>query len=142
MLSALLSLPVLAEPSSDNLRSGEQVYEKVCSACHGTGVAHAPRFKDKDAWAPLIAEGQAVLTAHAWVGVRPMPAKGGSPDLQLLEFARAVAWMASNAGGDWKDPDIKVMRAITREAEKRLEGAMREAQLMKKELHRLNRVDR
>ncbi|WP_300078271.1 c-type cytochrome [Giesbergeria sp.] len=53
---------------------GQQVYQSVCIACHDTGVAHAPKFGDRSAWEPLVAEGQSVLTGHAWVGVRAMPA--------------------------------------------------------------------
>lgn len=137
-IASLFAQTAQAElPVSGNLKSGEQVYNEVCSACHESGVAHAPKFKDKKAWAPLIAEGQDVLTGHAWVGVRAMPARGGNPDLRFVEFARATAYMASNAGGDWKDPDAKMMRKIMREAEKRLDKSITEAKAMKKELHRL-----
>jgi cytochrome c5 len=123
-----------------NLKSGEQVYGQVCIACHETGVAHAPKFKDNVAWAPLISEGQAVLTSHAWVGVRAMPAKGGNPDLHLVEFSRAVAYMASNSGGDWQEPDASMMKQIMKETENRLDKSIREAQAMKKELHNLIEV--
>ena len=101
------------------MKSGEQVYKETCSACHGAGVAGAPKFGDKAVWKPLIAEGQAVLTAHAWVGVRAMPAKGGRDDLKREEFARAAAFMARAAGGTWKDPDAKVLAAISAEEKKR-----------------------
>src|SRR5690606_28175729 len=37
--------------------AGEKLYKSVCSACHTTGVAHAPKLGDKAAWAPLIATG-------------------------------------------------------------------------------------
>lgn len=127
-----------ANQAGQPLMSGEQAYSRVCSACHETGVANAPKFGDKKAWAPLIAEGQHVLTAHAWVGVRAMPARGGSPDLSLEEFARGVAWMSSNAGSTWMDPDARMMGLIRREAEKRLVIEIREKQKMKKELHQLN----
>jgi cytochrome c5 len=137
-IAALFAQTVQAEPTvSGNLKSGEQVYDEVCSACHSTGVAHAPKFKDKADWAPLIAEGQDILTSHAWVGVRAMPARGGNPELKFVEFARATAYMASNSGGDWKDPDATMMRKIMREAEKRLDKSINEAKAMKKELHRL-----
>ncbi len=103
------------------LKSGEQVYKEVCLACHGAGVANAPRAGEPGGWAKLLEEGQAVVTAHGWVGVRGMPAKGGRPDLSLEEFARATAWMARSAGGDWQDPDEAMISAIRREEAKRIE---------------------
>lgn len=116
-------------------KSGEQVYQTVCVACHETGVAHAPKFGDRAAWTPLIAEGQPVLTGHAWVGVRAMPARGGSTELTLAEFARAVAHMARGSGGNWKDPDSTVLLQIVKEADKRLVKSIREQQAMQRELH-------
>lgn len=108
--------------AAQSLKSGEQVYKDVCMACHAAGVANAPKFGDKKAWAPLIAEGQAVLTVHAWVGVRGMPARGGNPALSLEEFSRAAAYMARAAGGNWKDPDSKTLAAIRLEEKKRVES--------------------
>jgi cytochrome c5 len=128
-------LPAGAQPTAT--KSGQQVYQEVCSVCHGTGVAGAPRFRNVADWKPLIAEGQHVLTAHAWVGVRAMPSKGGKADLKLLEFARAVAYMASESGGSWPDPDAGAMRKIAKEAEARLDKAIGDAQQMKRELHEL-----
>jgi len=129
-------------PASAAAQSGEQVYESVCAACHGSGVAGAPKLKDAQAWKPLIAEGQPVLTAHAWVGVRAMPQKGGKADLKLLEFSRAVAFMARSAGGDWADPDAAMLRKIARQAEERLEKTIRDAQKMKRELHEMGEKPR
>jgi cytochrome c5 len=102
-------------------KSGEQVYKETCSVCHATGVANAPKFGDKAAWGPLIKEGQHVLTAHGWVGVRGMPPKGGKADLPLDEFARGVAFMARAGGGDWKDPDAAMLDRIRAEEKKRVE---------------------
>jgi cytochrome c5 len=101
-------------------KSGEQTYKDVCMVCHAAGVANAPKLGDAKAWAPLIKEGQAVLTAHAWVGVRGMPARGGSPNLSQQDFARAVVYMANASGGKWKDPDAKLMAAIQAEEKKRI----------------------
>lgn len=119
-LALALSTVTQAQAAS-TLKSGEQVYQEVCVACHASGVANAPRFGDKKAWGKLIAEGQHVPTAHGWVGVRGMPPKGGRADLTLEEFARAAAWMARAAGGDWKDPDAKMMARIRDEERKRLD---------------------
>jgi len=109
------------------LKSGEQVYRDVCFACHEAGVANAPKSGDQESWRKLIEEGQAVVTAHGWVGVRGMPAKGGRPDLSMDEFARAVAWMARSAGADWQDPDAAMMKEIREEEEARIEDLAEKA---------------
>jgi len=115
---------VLAQ-TAPALKSGEQVYRETCMACHGPGVnpglPNVPRMGDKKAWSKLIAEGQHVLTAHAWVGVRAMPPKGGRNDLSLEEFARAAAWMARGSGGNWQDPDARMLNRIRAEEAKRIE---------------------
>ncbi|MFN3630957.1 MAG: c-type cytochrome [Casimicrobiaceae bacterium] len=99
--------------------TGEETYQRVCQACHGTGAANAPKFGDKTAWRKLIAEPQHVLTAHGYVGVRGMPAKGGDPNLSLEDFARATAHMARAAGAKWKDPDAKLLKKMELEVKKR-----------------------
>ena len=108
--------PVAALP-----KTGEQVYWEVCSACHATGVNHAPRFGDRKRWAQLAEEGQAIVTAHGWVGVRAMPPRGGQPGLTLESFARAVVWMAGGAGIRWQAPDATLMAAIREEENKRMQ---------------------
>lgn len=118
--AAVVALLPAIPASAQNLKSGEQVYKEVCSVCHAAGVANAPKFGDAKAWAPLIKEGQDVLTAHAWVGVRGMPPKGGRADLSLEEFSRGVAYMARNSGGKWQDPDAKMLERIKAEEKKRL----------------------
>ncbi len=79
-------------------KSGEEVYKAVCSMCHAAGLMAAPKFGDKDAWKPRIAQGYETLIDHAIHGIRSMPAKGGNPALTDGEVANAVAHMA-NAGG-------------------------------------------
>ncbi|HRH82529.1 MAG TPA: c-type cytochrome [Thiobacillaceae bacterium] len=81
---------------------GAEVYEHYCAACHATGQLKAPRFGDRKAWRPLIAEGQAMLSRTAIRGIRKMPPKGGHPHLSDLEVKRAVAYMANQAGGKFK----------------------------------------
>lgn len=121
--SLVLSLPV----SAQTLKAGEEVYKQVCFACHAQGVANAPKFGDRKSWAPLLKEGQAMPTAHGWVGVRGMPAKGGRDDLSLEEFARAAAFMARAAGGNWKDPDAAMMKRIESEVTRRIDAEKRKA---------------
>lgn len=87
------------------LKTGAEVYNAACMACHSAGVAGAPKFGDAGAWSARIAQGYSTLTSHAIKGIRGMPAKGGNPDLDDLEIARAVAHMANAAGAKFKEPD-------------------------------------
>ncbi len=121
LCAILLSPTLLLAQSAATLKSGEQVYRETCMVCHGPGLANAPRLGDKQAWGKLIAEGQSVLTAHGWVGVRGMPPKGGRSDLSLEEFARALAWMVRGSGGNWQDPDARMLDSIRAEERKRIE---------------------
>jgi len=89
------------------LQSGEAVFKAVCSACHATGAAGAPKVGDAGAWSARIAQGQATLVDHAIKGIRAMPAKGGNPDLDDVEVARAVVYMANQSGGKLKEPEVK-----------------------------------
>ncbi len=108
---------------SASAQSGETIYKQVCANCHASGVANAPKFGDKAKWAPLIAEGQVILTAHGYHGVRGMPPKGGSPNLSIEGFSEAVIYMVNNAGGNWKAPDAKTIAAINKEIEARKAGS-------------------
>jgi hypothetical protein len=67
----------------------------------------------------LIKEGQAIITAHGYVGVRGMPAKGGKPDLSIEHFAQATVYMANQSGASWSNPDEKMLKAIDAEIEAR-----------------------
>ena len=120
LTSGMIGAACMNSAGAQALKSGEQVYKEVCGACHTAGVANAPKLGDRKVWEPLISEGQAVLTAHGWVGVRGMPAKGGKADLPLEEFARATAFMARAARGNWQDPDAKMMESIREEEKKRI----------------------
>jgi cytochrome c5 len=86
------------------LLTGEEVYKSTCIACHGSGAAGAPKFGDSGAWAARIAEGFDTLVSHAIKGIRAMPPKGGNPDLDDIEVARTVAFMANQAGAKFKEP--------------------------------------
>lgn len=88
-------------------KSGEQVFNEVCIACHGTGALGSPKFGDSGAWGPRIAQGYDTLVKHALSGIRAMPARGGNPDLSDIEVAGAVAYMANKVGANFKSPEPK-----------------------------------
>jgi cytochrome c5 len=54
------------------------LYAQNCQACHGSGLAGAPKLGDKAAWAPRLAQGIDGLTASAIKGKGAMPPRGGS----------------------------------------------------------------
>jgi cytochrome c5 len=68
----------------------------VCSACHATGVAGAPKVGDKAAWAPRVAQGIDTLTASAIHGKGAMPPKGGS-SASDVDIKTVVSYMVSAA---------------------------------------------
>ncbi|MEI7444293.1 MAG: c-type cytochrome [Burkholderiales bacterium] len=97
-------IAVAGAASASEPRAGAEVYELVCRTCHEAGAGGAPKFGDRKAWTPLIAEGSSSLYRTAVRGIRGMPAKGGRPDLADVEVRRAVAYMANAAGARWPEP--------------------------------------
>jgi len=84
-------------------KSGEQVFAAMCTACHTAGVANAPKFGDRSAWAPRLATGYAALLNSALKGKGAMAAQGGG-DFSDFEIGRAVVYMANKAGGKFEQP--------------------------------------
>lgn len=76
---------------------GKKVYEGTCVTCHGTGVAGAPKFGDKSAWAPHLEHGLPHLYENALNGIKAMPPKGGNMTLSDAEVKAAVDYMTSAA---------------------------------------------
>ena len=64
-------------------------------ACHGAGVAGAPKFGDKAAWAPRIKLGMAALYQVAIAGKGVMPPKGGNTSLSDDAVKAAVDYMVA-----------------------------------------------
>ena len=79
--------------------TGKALFQQTCSACHGPGVAGAPKAGDKAAWARHLAKGLATLYDHALHGFHGstgiMPAKGGRPTVPDAVVKRAVNYMVS-----------------------------------------------
>lgn len=111
-LFAFLSLIFFTQSAT---ATGENTYKQACAVCHQNGIAGAPKVGDKAKWAPLIKEGQVQLTAHGYVGVRGMPAKGGKADLSVADFAASLVFMVNQSGGTWQNPDAKTLSGINAE---------------------------
>lgn len=76
---------------------GKTAYDTACMACHGAGVAGAPKVGDKLAWAPRIKTGAAALYASAVKGKGAMPAKGGNASLSDDTVKAAVDYMMAQS---------------------------------------------
>jgi cytochrome c5 len=80
-------------------KNGQELFQQVCSTCHGQGIAGAPKAGDKAAWASRIAEGKATLYSHALNGYSGgpgggiMPPKGGRTDLPDDLIKQGVDYM-------------------------------------------------
>ena len=79
-----------------NPGAGEALYKQACMACHAAGVAGAPKFGDKAAWAPRIQTGIDALTTSVIKGKNAMPPRGGSAASDV-DIHSAVVYMVNAA---------------------------------------------
>ena len=81
---------------------GKEIFNHLCTSCHTSGVAGAPKVGDKSMWGPRIAQGMDTLVKHAIEGYHGpdgnyMPAKGGNPALTDEQVTNAVHWIVDQA---------------------------------------------
>jgi len=92
---------VTAVSLSADALAGEATYQQACMACHGAGIAGAPKVGDKAAWAPRIETGLATMVKHAIEGYQGdkgyMPPKGGYTNLSDEAVAQAVSFMSESS---------------------------------------------
>lgn len=74
---------------------GKAVYDSSCVACHGAGLAGAPKAGDKAGWAPRLGQGVDALHQAALKGKGAMPPKGGNMALADADVKAAVDFMVS-----------------------------------------------
>ena len=99
---ARLELAPAVAKGAGGVRTGEELYKAVCTACHEAGIAGAPKTGDKAAWAPRIALGLDGLLKSAIAGKNAMPPKGGAADASDEEMKRAIIFLTSKAGANFK----------------------------------------
>ena len=90
--AAAVAAAPAAAPAAD---AGKKVYDSGCVACHGAGIAGAPKFGDKAAWAPRIKTGMDALYAASLKGKGVMPPKGGNVALSDADVKAAVDYMVA-----------------------------------------------
>lgn len=88
-------LPKPAKPAGP--RTAQDVYNTYCTACHGTGVAGAPKLGDAVAWSERLAKGVDQVYAAAINGVGAMPARGTCSDCSDDEMKAVVDYILENS---------------------------------------------
>jgi cytochrome c5 len=88
--------PAAAAPAAA-AGKGEALYKQACMACHAAGVAGAPKFGDKAAWAPRIKDGIPHLVETVVKGKGAMPPKGGAGNASEADIRAAVEYMVAAA---------------------------------------------
>jgi cytochrome c5 len=88
-----------AAVASAAARSGEDVYNTACLACHSTGAGGAPKLGDQVAWVDRIAKGNDVLYDSGINGIAGtgMIAKGGCMNCSDDEIRAAVDFMVAGS---------------------------------------------
>ena len=95
--AAPVAVATVAPAKAGNAGGAKATYDTVCSVCHAAGVAGAPKFGDKAAWAPRLKTGKDALHASALKGKGAMPPKGGNASLSDDAVKAAVDYMAGAA---------------------------------------------
>ncbi len=91
---------VVPPPEVIKEKSGKEVFETVCKACHTPpGVPPAPQLGDKASWGERLAKGEAALVQNALNGIGIMPPKGGA-DFSDDEVKKAVQYMLEAVGAE------------------------------------------
>lgn len=88
---------VSAAPAGGDSAKGKSIYDASCAACHGAGIAGAPKAGDKAAWAPRLKAGRDVMYASVIKGKGVMPPKGGNAALSDADVKAAVDYLAELA---------------------------------------------
>lgn len=79
--------------TSSGPRAGGDIVNQFCIACHGTGMANAPKVADADAWGKIMEPGMDVVLASAKKGKNVMPAMGLCMDCSDDELVSAINYL-------------------------------------------------
>jgi cytochrome c5 len=92
------SAPAAAGAAAAAPRSGDEVYNSACAACHASGVAGAPKFGDQGAWGARASKGVDALLSSVINGLNAMPPKGTCATCSDAELKAAIEHMLSQSG--------------------------------------------
>lgn len=99
----MIEVKDLSDPGA--MKTGEQVFQAQCAACHATGAAGAPKLADAAAWGPRVKSGFDTLLTSALKGKGSMGPQGGG-DFSDFEIGRAVVYLANQGGAKFDEPKL------------------------------------
>ena len=79
------------------VRSGVDIYNTACAACHNSGAAGAPKLGDAQAWSTRTVKGLEGLLATAISGINAMPPRGLCMDCSDTELGAAIEYILDNS---------------------------------------------
>ncbi|WP_246840561.1 c-type cytochrome [Lacimicrobium sp. SS2-24] len=74
-------------------RSGQEIYQASCFACHGTGAMGAPKSQVADDWAPRMEQGFDTMLSNAINGIGAMPPMGTCANCSEDDIKAAIEHM-------------------------------------------------
>nr|WP_240485135.1 c-type cytochrome [Aestuariibacter salexigens] len=83
-----------AAPAAGGPRSGEEIYNQACVACHGVGVLGAPKLQVAADWQPRLDEkGFDTVWQNAINGIGGMPPMGTCGNCSNDDIKAAIEYM-------------------------------------------------
>ncbi|MCH8551637.1 MAG: c-type cytochrome [Natronospirillum sp.] len=82
-----------AQLASASARSGQEVYDQSCAACHNSGAAGAPRMGASEWQTRYDEKGFDMLVANSISGIGAMPPRGGCADCSDEEIEASVQYI-------------------------------------------------
>ncbi len=76
-------------------RTGQAVYDLVCSTCHSQNLPNMPRLGIAEDWTDRLPKGKEALYQSTIAGINGMPARGLCEDCTDEELKRSVDYMLS-----------------------------------------------
>lgn len=107
LIQPVARVEVAREEVKPGSRTGEQIYQAICTGCHAAGLLESPRTGNADDWADRLAKGLEANVASAINGLGAMPPRGGGADLTDTEVERAVVYLLNGAGGSFTEPPVE-----------------------------------
>jgi cytochrome c5 len=95
--SLAIAASLVAFSGAASADKGKEIYDTKCFTCHASGVAGAPKFGDKAAWAPRIETGMDSLLAVSIKGKGAMPPKGTCMDCSDEDLKAAIQYIVDNS---------------------------------------------